>query len=40
MTLITEEIAGLLGIVSWDLCMKTKYIREIYFDHLNDQIYV
>lgn len=39
-TLHTWEIPGVLRAMNRELWTKTKYIREMYFGHLNDQIYI
>ena len=39
-THITQEIPRVWGAVRPELWMKTKYLSETYFSHLNDQIYL
>lgn len=39
-TLYPQEISKSLGAVGQELWTKAKYIWEIHFDHLNDQIHI
>lgn len=39
-TLIAQEILRIWGTMGQEPWMKAKYIWEIYFDHLNDQIHI